>query len=100
MADSSEPAFLFLYRKGAVAPVDYLSTFATAPLQSIDCTKYNRYGFTAKGQDCANVGARLCQSTGNREKNSFDAVLRKVFQHVFSVSIDHNRKRCYYKSIK
>lgn len=31
MADSSEPAFLFLYRKGAVAPVDYLSTFATAP---------------------------------------------------------------------
>ena len=33
MADSSEPAFLFLYRKGAVAPVDYLSTFATAPCQ-------------------------------------------------------------------
>ena len=33
MADSSEPAFLFLYRKGAVAPVDYLSTFATAPLR-------------------------------------------------------------------
>ena len=32
MADSSEPAFLFLYRKEAVAPVDYLSTFATAPL--------------------------------------------------------------------
>lgn len=32
MADSSEPAFLFLYRKGAVAPVDYLSTFATAPI--------------------------------------------------------------------
>ena len=31
MADSSEPAFLFLYRKEAVAPVDYLSTFATAP---------------------------------------------------------------------
>lgn len=31
MADSSEPAFLFLYRKGAVAPVDYLSTGATAP---------------------------------------------------------------------
>ena len=29
MADSSEPAFLFLYRKEAVAPVDYLSTFAT-----------------------------------------------------------------------
>ena len=40
------------------------------------------------------------KSTANREKNSFDAVLRKVFQHVFSVSIDHNRKRCYYKSIK
>ena len=34
MADSSEPAFLFLYRKGAVAPVDYLSTFATAPFIS------------------------------------------------------------------
>ena len=31
MADSSEPAFLFLYRKEAVAPVDYLSNFATAP---------------------------------------------------------------------
>ena len=31
MADSSEPAFLFLYRKEAVAPLDYLSTFATAP---------------------------------------------------------------------
>ena len=43
MADSSEPAFLFLYRKEAVAPVDYLSTFATAPsfytaiLFYIDC---------------------------------------------------------------
>ena len=35
MADSSEPAFLFLYRKGAVAPVDYLSTFATAPLNMV-----------------------------------------------------------------
>ena len=34
MADSSEPAFLFLYRKEAVAPVEYLSTFATAPLLS------------------------------------------------------------------
>lgn len=34
MADSSEPAFLFLYRKGAVAPVDYLSTFATAPFET------------------------------------------------------------------
>ena len=34
MADSSEPAFLFLYRKEAVAPVDYLSTFATAPFNS------------------------------------------------------------------
>jgi len=34
MADSSEPAFLFLYRKEAVAPVDYLSTFATAPFLS------------------------------------------------------------------
>ena len=33
MADSSEPAFLFLYRKEAVAPVDYLSTFATAPFR-------------------------------------------------------------------
>ena len=22
-------------------------------MQSFDCTKYNRYGFTAKGQDCA-----------------------------------------------
>ena len=36
MADSSEPAFLFLYRKGAVAPVDYLSTFATAPVIIIE----------------------------------------------------------------
>lgn len=35
MADSSEPAFLFLYRKEAVAPVDYLSTFATAPAFSV-----------------------------------------------------------------
>lgn len=35
MADSSEPAFLFLYRKEAVAPVDYLSTFATAPQCSV-----------------------------------------------------------------
>lgn len=35
MADSSEPAFLFLYRKEAVAPVDYLSTFATAPLHKL-----------------------------------------------------------------
>ena len=40
MADSSEPAFLFLYRKEAVAPVDYLSTFATAPLILM---KYNGY---------------------------------------------------------
>ena len=37
MADSSEPAFLFLYRKEAVAPVDYLSTFATAPLAGFVC---------------------------------------------------------------
>ena len=38
MADSSEPAFLFLYRKEAVAPVDYLSTFATAPFCKIIIT--------------------------------------------------------------
>lgn len=30
-------------------------------MQSFDCTKYNRYGFTAKGQDCANVETILCQ---------------------------------------
>ena len=29
-------------------------------MQSFDCTKYNRYGFTAKGQDCANVMPILC----------------------------------------
>ena len=40
MADSSEPAFLFLYRKGAVAQVDYLSTFATAPFFAIHYLKY------------------------------------------------------------
>ena len=40
MADSSEPAFLFLYRKGAVAPVDYLSTFATAPCGKVDSSRY------------------------------------------------------------
>lgn len=33
----------------------------TAALQSFDCTKYSRFGFTAKGQDCANVWAILCQ---------------------------------------
>ena len=45
MADSSEPAFLFLYRKEAVAPVDYLSTFATAPFLRIMIPKHNRmYG--------------------------------------------------------
>ena len=32
-----------------------------AAMQSFDCTKYNRYGFTAKGQDCANVETILCQ---------------------------------------
>lgn len=33
MADSSESVFLCLYIKNrAIAPVDYLSTFATAPL--------------------------------------------------------------------
>lgn len=30
-------------------------------MQSFDCTKYNRYGFTAKGQECANVETNLCQ---------------------------------------
>ena len=30
-------------------------------MQSFDCTKYNRYGFTAKGQDCANVETIFCQ---------------------------------------
>lgn len=39
MADSSEPAFLFLYRKEAVAPVDYLSTFATAPFSFVTTVK-------------------------------------------------------------
>lgn len=39
MADSSEPAFLFLYRKEAVAPVDYLSTFATAPSSHLTIVK-------------------------------------------------------------
>ncbi len=29
-------------------------------MQSFDCTKYNRYGFTAKGQDRANVMPILC----------------------------------------
>jgi len=45
MADSSEPAFLFLYRKEAVAPVDYLSTFATAPLL---CVQMDILNFLAK----------------------------------------------------
>ena len=45
MADSSEPAFLFLYRKGAVAPVDYLSTFATAPSDLVDIS-FNRPAIT------------------------------------------------------
>ena len=45
MADSSEPAFLFLYRKGAVAPVDYLSTFATAPFP-LKCTTFNGVNFS------------------------------------------------------
>ena len=30
-------------------------------MQSFDYTKYNRYGFTAKGQECANVETILCQ---------------------------------------
>ncbi len=29
-------------------------------MQSFDHTKYNRYGFTAKGQDCANAMPILC----------------------------------------
>ena len=43
MADSSEPAFLFLYRKEAVAPVDYLSTFATAPFLFIIIKAFLRF---------------------------------------------------------
>ena len=43
MADSSEPAFLFLYRKEAVAPVDYLSTFATAHLTSLNCAHHLKH---------------------------------------------------------
>ena len=30
-------------------------------MQSFDCTKYNRYGFTAQGQGCANARTILCQ---------------------------------------
>ena len=30
-------------------------------MRSFDCTKYNRYGFTGKEQDCANAGTNLCQ---------------------------------------
>ena len=40
MADSSEPAFLFLYRKGAVAPVDYLSTLQQPHLLQIKISEY------------------------------------------------------------
>lgn len=32
----------------------------TAALQSFNCTKYSRLGFTAQGQFCANVWAILC----------------------------------------
>jgi len=46
MADSSEPAFLFLYRKEAVAPVDYLSTFATAPFKYL--VNLNLHGLLRK----------------------------------------------------
>ena len=49
MADSSEPAFLFLYRKEAVAPVDYLSTFATAP-----CYFY-MHRMTAQAKICLSI---------------------------------------------
>ena len=48
MADSSEPAFLFLYRKGAVAPVDYLSTFATAPFYRSEIILENNCGTIQK----------------------------------------------------
>ena len=59
MADSSEPAFLFLYRKGAVAPVDYLSTFATAPF-------------------CVETVSALRDKTGNqRRKKAFVTLLRR-----------------------
>lgn len=49
MADSSEPAFLFLYRKEAVAPVDYLSTFATAPF--LPFITLNMFGLLILGQN-------------------------------------------------
>lgn len=39
-------------------------------MQSFDCTKYNRYGFTAQGQGCANVGTILCQFTEVIAKHS------------------------------
>ena len=43
MAGSSEPAFLFFrHKNGAVAPVDYSSTFATAPYIGPFCLHYSR----------------------------------------------------------
>ena len=48
MAGSSEPAFLFFrHKNGAVAPVDYSSTFATAPYLLIClCDKNPEAGFS------------------------------------------------------
>ena len=48
------------HRKELCLQSEPLQTGAAA-IQSFDCTKYNRYGFTAKGQDCANVETILCQ---------------------------------------
>ena len=52
-------------------------------MQSFDCTKYNRYGFTAKGQDCANVetifnpnGAQLIFTSYNTNLLDLDVLRR------------------------
>ena len=59
-------------------------------MQSFDCTKYNRYGFTAKGQDCANVETIFCQLQPTLNKRNRTIMSNQIA--FFQLGIFTNRK--------
>ena len=59
-------------------------------MQSFDCTKYNRYGFTAKGQDCANVETIFCQLQPTLNKRNRTIMSNQIA--FFQLGIFMNRK--------
>ncbi len=60
-------------------------------MQSFDCTKYNRYGFTAKGQDCANVETILCQLQPTLNKRNRTITADQIPLLNFGIFADRKR---------